>query len=78
LYRQRHKVENMFAKLKDWRRISMRLVCSFREKKDSWPTGYDSDAFRETLAGRGITPCMPAANDFRQEELRDDHHHYRL
>jgi transposase len=24
LYRQRHKVENMFAKLKDWRRISMR------------------------------------------------------
>jgi transposase len=24
LYRQRHKVENMFAKLKDWRRIAMR------------------------------------------------------
>lgn len=24
LYRQRHKVENMFAKLKGWRRISMR------------------------------------------------------
>ena len=24
LYRQRHKVESMFAKLKDWRRISMR------------------------------------------------------
>jgi transposase len=24
LYRQRHKVENMFTKLKDWRRISMR------------------------------------------------------
>lgn len=24
LYRQRHKVENMFARLKDWRRISMR------------------------------------------------------
>jgi len=24
LYRQRHKVENMFAKAKDWRRISMR------------------------------------------------------
>jgi transposase len=24
MYRQRHKVENMFAKLKDWRRISMR------------------------------------------------------
>ena len=24
LYRQRHKVENMFAKLKDWRRISTR------------------------------------------------------
>ena len=24
LYKQRHKVENMFAKLKDWRRISMR------------------------------------------------------
>jgi transposase len=22
LYRQRHKVENMFAKLKDWRRIA--------------------------------------------------------
>jgi len=25
LYRQRHKVENMFAKLKDWRRIAMRF-----------------------------------------------------
>ena len=25
LYKQRHKVENMFAKLKDWRRISMRF-----------------------------------------------------
>jgi len=24
LYRQRHKVENMFARLKDWRGISMR------------------------------------------------------
>lgn len=24
LYKQRHKVENMFAKLKDWRRISTR------------------------------------------------------
>ena len=24
LYRQRHKVENMLARLKDWRRISMR------------------------------------------------------
>jgi transposase len=24
LHHQRHKVENMFAKLKDWRRISMR------------------------------------------------------
>ena len=24
LYRQRHKVENMFGKLKDWRRIAMR------------------------------------------------------
>jgi transposase len=24
LYKQRHKVENMFAKLKDWRRIAMR------------------------------------------------------
>jgi len=24
LYRQRHKVENMFAKLKDWRRIATR------------------------------------------------------
>jgi putative transposase len=24
LYRQRHKIENMFAKLKDWRRIAMR------------------------------------------------------
>lgn len=24
LYRQRHKVENMFGKLKDWRRISTR------------------------------------------------------
>lgn len=24
LYKQRHKVENMFAKLKDWRRISSR------------------------------------------------------
>jgi len=24
LYKQRHKVENMFGKLKDWRRISMR------------------------------------------------------
>ena len=24
LYRQRHKVENRFAKLKDWRRIAMR------------------------------------------------------
>ena len=24
LYKQRHKVENMFARLKDWRRISMR------------------------------------------------------
>ena len=24
LYKQRHKIENMFAKLKDWRRISMR------------------------------------------------------
>ena len=21
--------------------------------------GYDSDAFREALAGRGITPCIP-------------------
>jgi len=25
LYKQRHKVENMFAKLKDWRRIAMRF-----------------------------------------------------
>lgn len=24
LYRQRHKIENMFAKLKDWRRITTR------------------------------------------------------
>jgi len=24
VYRQRHKVENMLARLKDWRRISMR------------------------------------------------------
>jgi transposase len=24
IYRQRHKVENLFAKLKDWRRISTR------------------------------------------------------
>ena len=24
LYKQRHKVENMFGKLKDWRRIAMR------------------------------------------------------
>jgi transposase len=24
LYKQRHKIENMFARLKDWRRISMR------------------------------------------------------
>jgi len=24
LYKQRHKIENMFAKLKDWRRIAMR------------------------------------------------------
>ena len=24
LYRQRHKIENLFAKLKDWRRIAMR------------------------------------------------------
>lgn len=24
LYKQRHKIENMFAKIKDWRRISMR------------------------------------------------------
>ena len=24
LYRQRHKIENLFAKLKDWRRISTR------------------------------------------------------
>jgi transposase len=24
LYKQRHKVENMFAKIKDWRRIAMR------------------------------------------------------
>ncbi len=24
VYKQRHKVENMFAKLKDWRRIAMR------------------------------------------------------
>jgi transposase len=24
LYKQRHKVENMFAKLKDWRRIATR------------------------------------------------------
>jgi hypothetical protein len=26
LYKQRHKVENMFAKLKDWRRIAMRFA----------------------------------------------------
>jgi len=25
LYKQRHKVENMFARLKDWRRIAMRF-----------------------------------------------------
>ena len=25
LYKQRHKIENMFAKLKDWRRIAMRF-----------------------------------------------------
>ena len=25
LYKQRHKVENLFAKLKDWRRIAMRF-----------------------------------------------------
>ena len=24
LYKQRHKIENLFAKLKDWRRIAMR------------------------------------------------------
>lgn len=24
IYRKRHKIENMFAKLKDWRRIAMR------------------------------------------------------
>jgi transposase len=24
LYKQRHRIENMFAKLKDWRRIAMR------------------------------------------------------
>ena len=27
LYRQRHKVENMFGKLKDWRRIATRYDC---------------------------------------------------
>jgi transposase len=25
LYKKRHKVENMFGRLKDWRRIAMRL-----------------------------------------------------
>jgi transposase len=24
LYKQRHRIENMFAKLKDWRRVAMR------------------------------------------------------
>jgi len=27
LYRQRHKIENMFGKLKDWRRIHTRRAC---------------------------------------------------
>ena len=27
LYRQRHKIENMFGKLKDWRRIHTRVAC---------------------------------------------------
>jgi transposase len=26
LYRQRHRIENMFGRLKDWRRIAMRSV----------------------------------------------------
>ncbi len=29
LYRQRHKIENMFAKLKDWRRIATRCAHTF-------------------------------------------------
>ncbi len=27
LYRQRHKIENLFAKLKDWRRVATRYDC---------------------------------------------------
>lgn len=27
LYRQRHKIENMFGRLKDWRRIRTRYDC---------------------------------------------------
>jgi len=34
LYRQRHKVENLFAKLKDWRRIATRY--------DRYPTAFFS------------------------------------
>jgi transposase len=33
LYRQRHKVENMFAKLKDWRRIATRDTHSALRRK---------------------------------------------
>ncbi|NQY82986.1 MAG: transposase, partial [Alphaproteobacteria bacterium] len=32
LYKQRHKVENMSAKLKDWRRIATRYDSSHRHR----------------------------------------------
>jgi transposase len=36
LYRSRHKIENMFGKLKDWRRIHTRYVGSIAFSDLSW------------------------------------------
>ena len=57
----------------DQSRALMVTHLSFCEKKDNWPAS--AIANRVQL---GVQLASPAANDFRQEERRDDHHHYRF
>ena len=42
----------------------------------AWPLLHYGIAFN--LGEFALTACQPVADDFRQEELRDDYHHYRL
>ncbi len=51
LYKQRHKVENLFAKLKDWRRIATAIQSSAHCARVSSP-GSGFNIFRSGVSAR--------------------------